>query len=223
MSHDPKNRSEPSRTDPLSEPTVNRRIWGAYLEAGFNRSSWSGALDMSYQGVDLIDSGKVVPLLATLVRMQELIGKYSLDQLVFGHHPPTAKRLEPVLSNEAVTALVYQLRCDQETRAALGEFSDSSEAKYLRLTRTYVTAWTERYASAHAEGLDRKDATAEAVRHAEAMQTKADAVAAGVRPVTPAQLAAAGKVLQRSKRKRKASRIDLVTAPVPRRRKRAGS
>src|SRR5262245_45613138 len=191
MVYQRKTRSEPSREAPLTEPTMNRRIWGAYLEAGWNRNTWADALGMSYQGIDLIDSGKSMPQLPTLMRMQELIGKYTLDELVYGHNPPTMKRFEPELTHDAVKAVLWQLACAPDTLEALGDFTESASGKYVRLTRSYVVAWSERYQLARKEGMPRQSAIDVAKQIASAAQAHADAIAAQVKPVTPAQLAAA--------------------------------
>lgn len=217
----------PSTDDPLREPTIGRRIRAAYLQAGFNRRTWAAALDMSYQGVDLIDSGKSVPQLPTLIRMQELIGRYTLDELVHGRSSP-AKRHEQTLTADAVATLLWLIGSEPDEREAFALFTNTS-GKFDRLTRTLVIEWLQRYRTARAEGATQQQAIDLAKDHARSAQAKADAVSSGIKPVTPAQLAAAGELLRKrtepaqpvqKTRKRRASRIDPVTAPVPRKRKR---
>src|SRR5262245_33881145 len=134
--------------DPLNEPTVNTRLRAAYRQAGYNRSTWAKALNMSYPGAVKLE-GEGDPKLTTLIRAVEVLREkgcqYTLDEIVFGHFPPRLARTEPELSTDAIKALLFELRADQDSIEALGVHADSPAGRYVRYTRSYVGAFVERY------------------------------------------------------------------------------
>lgn len=212
--HHRKTRIDPNVQDPLSETTVQRRIWAAYLDAGFSRASWAEALGMSYTAVDLIDTGKVTPRLGTLMRMQELIGRFSLDELAYGRNLPQMRRSEGELSTEAIKLLLLQLRCDTDTIEALGQHTESPSGKYQRYTRTYVVAFVDRYALARADGLTRPASIDLAKAAAANAQANSEAIAQRLKPISAAELQAVGKEV-------KAARTTSVLRGAKQPRKRA--
>lgn len=63
--------AEPNVADPLSEPAFNRRMWAAYLAAGFTRAQFARALDARDALVweyDATPDGRYQPLTPTFVR-----------------------------------------------------------------------------------------------------------------------------------------------------------
>lgn len=202
--HHRQTRTEPNRDDPLSEPTVNRRIWAAYLQRGFNRSTWANALGMSYPSVDQIDIGKVTPKLETLIKMRRLLGTYSLDELAFGRDAP-ARSSNAELSDAQVRALLVELGAEVETADALGQHVASPSGRFMPLTRAYVSAFAQAFEAARAEQLDPRASIDLAKRTAINAQANAEAIEQGVRPVGRSQLAAAPR--------------ERITAPAPRKRK----
>lgn len=196
MPHHRQTRPAPNVQDPLSEPTLHRRIWAAYLAVGYNRATWADALDMSYKAVDLLDTGKNYPRLGTLMRMQELIGVFTLDELVYGRNPPRLNRTEAELSTDAIKALLHEMKASVDAIEALGQHVESPAGKFQRYTRSYVVAFMDRYQLARDEGLDRAAAIDAAKQTAANARANAEAVAARLKPVSAAQLAALGQKLK---------------------------
>jgi hypothetical protein len=185
------------------------------MEAGFNRNTWAAAMDMSYPGIDMIDTGKVTPRLPTLMRMQELIGKYTLDELVYGRHPPKLRRTEAELSDAGVKALLLELGTSPDATEALGVHVASPAGRFVRCTRSYVIAFVERYRLARAEGAERATAIDVAKTAAANAQANVDGVAERVKPATAPQLEALGQQVKASA----AERTGVVTPPRKRRRR----
>lgn len=79
----PQSLPKPNVLDPLSEPTRHRRIWAAYLAAGFTRREFAQKLGTNYHTVNRWDSGAATISLDMLERASGLVG-YSLDELCFG-------------------------------------------------------------------------------------------------------------------------------------------
>lgn len=76
---------KPNVLDPLSEPTRHRRIWAAYLAAGFTRREFAQKLGTNYHTVNRWDSGAATISLDMLERTSALVG-FSMDELCFGHN-----------------------------------------------------------------------------------------------------------------------------------------
>lgn len=74
---------KPNVLDPLGEPTRHRRIWAAYLAAGFTRREFAHKLGTNYHTVNRWDSGAATISLDMLERASVLVG-YSMDELCFG-------------------------------------------------------------------------------------------------------------------------------------------
>lgn len=224
--HHKQTRPDPNVADPLSEPSIHGRIRAAYLAAGFTRSTWADALGLTYQGVDLIDTGKTTPKLATLVKMQTLLLERSylltLDELVHGRHAPKLPhRSEQELSDVGVKALLMELGVGQDAMEALGVHAASPAGRFVRYTRTYCAAFVERYQLAREEGLDRPLAIEAAKTIAANAQANAEGVAQRVQPVSAPQLQALGRKLKADDERDTAARNKVVAAPVKKRRKRA--
>jgi DNA-binding XRE family transcriptional regulator len=179
--HHRKTRREPNHNDPLSEPTLQRRIWAAYLQRGYNRKTWAESLHTSYSAVDAIDTGKVTPKLAMLMKMAKLVG-YSLDELVFGRDvPPRLSGAE--LSDAQVRALLLDIGTGTEAADALGQHVASPSGRFMPLTRAYVSAFALAFEAARAEELDPRASIDAAKRAAINAQANAEAVAQRLHPV----------------------------------------
>jgi hypothetical protein len=79
----PITRTLPNVLDPLSEPTIGRRLWAAYLRAGYTRASFSRALGVSYPTVDKWDIDRSIIDTVNLMEASQLVG-YTMDELCFG-------------------------------------------------------------------------------------------------------------------------------------------
>jgi transcriptional regulator with XRE-family HTH domain len=193
--HHRKTRPDPNTEDPLSEPTVGRRIHAAYLRAGYNRHTFAQAMGLTYPAVDQLDKGAAVPKLANLMKASELVG-FTLDELVYGHHPPHARRMEPELTKDAIKSLLQELRADADAIEALGEYERSGAGQYQTYTRSFVAAFVERYGLARREGMDRKLAVDAAKVAAANAKANAEAVALRLKaPPSDASLAVLGQRL----------------------------
>jgi len=73
----------PNAKDPLSEPTLARRIWAAYLSRGWNRAEWARMLGANYNAVQNWDLGKNEMSLHFFSAAVQLLG-YSADELLYG-------------------------------------------------------------------------------------------------------------------------------------------
>lgn len=82
----PPTRPEPNRLDPLSEPTIGRRQWAAYLARGWTRADFARRMKVAYQTVDRWDTGQQIPGLDLLERSADLLG-LEVKDLVHGHRP----------------------------------------------------------------------------------------------------------------------------------------
>lgn len=176
----PKHFEDPNVHDPLSEPTFNRRLWAAYLAAGFDRASWSRALDCSYVQCSAYDHGKSQISFPRAVRAAELVG-FTLDELVYGKAGrPRLAAVESSLGEQAIADLFDVLRVDDDTAAAWATFRASTVGVMQRATRTYVVTWINTYVK-HRSGKVIPDARAinQARREADNERAKRDAEDAG--------------------------------------------
>lgn len=159
----------PDKHDPLGEPTLNRRLWAAYLRAGYDRAGFAKAMKVRYNNVLNWDHGKFVMSLAHFIRGAGLVG-YSMEELVHGYArsgssttaPPV--RHEDALTADGVRAVLLDARADQAQIKALGEHQESVEGRLQPMTRTYVTTFVNAYAAA-TKGPGKKSHSA-AMRHA---------------------------------------------------------
>jgi hypothetical protein len=190
-----KTRQYPNHLDPLGEASVHRRIWAAYLAAGFNRNTWADALGLSYQAVDQYDIGRVTPKLDTLLKMVGLLrGMFTLEELAYGRNVPRhTAGVESVLTEDAIRALLFEVAAGPDAVAAFGMHFGSDAGKFVRWTRSYITAFVERYALARREGLDTDAAIDAAKTTAGNAQANVAALAAGVKPHSTAQAEALGR------------------------------
>lgn len=178
-----KTRPDPNVADPLSEPTVQRRLWAAYLRAGFTRGSFARALDVRYATVDSWDTGASMPSdLVVFARAAELVG-FSTDELIYGHRAKGTLRLEPELSRDAIKELLTELDATGEQRVAFGEHAAGPAGSFQRFTRTYCSTFVSAYAAAIEGGTKHAAAIEHAMVEATRARATADAVARGAKPV----------------------------------------
>jgi hypothetical protein len=200
--HPRKTRPDPNAADPLSEPTVNRRLWAAYLNRGFNRRSFSRAMGSAYSTVDDWDTGKRMPQLDNLIRAREVLEVFTLDELAFGHNPPQQQRIEKELGRDAIKLLLRELTAGIDPATALdwmealGEYERSAAGQYTMFTRSYICAFIDTYASARADGEPRKRAVELAKTIAINARATVEAVAMRLLPVSEEQLRQMGEALR---------------------------
>lgn len=195
---------KPNVDDPLSEPTRHRRLWAAYLRAGFTRRTFAAALGTNYHTVNRWDAGAAAMSLDMLERASPLVG-FTMDELCFGRVQPAAAadkrdfaasaavetqvtelrstRVVEVLSEADIRALFDAQRVDPGTRAAFGEHAASPAGRYQSFTAAYVEAWCSAYAYSRDE--------LQALQAAANARAVTEAVTAGVPSVTPEALRAA--------------------------------
>lgn len=180
--------TRPNVLDPLGEATLQRRIWAAYLQRGYNRSTFARELGTRVATVVSWDRGDTTPHLAQFARVAELLG-YSMDDLMYGRNKPAMRSAEPALNREQILELLDHAHASSEVRAALGEHSASPAGTYQRCTRRYVLAFVSTYQAAVNAGNAHDKATELAVIEAVNARANADAAAMGARPVEPTRLA----------------------------------
>jgi len=73
----------PNAEDPLSEPTVNRRMWAAYLSRGHSRAEFARMLGVNYNAVQNWDRGDNQMSLDTFLKACQLLN-YSSDEIGYG-------------------------------------------------------------------------------------------------------------------------------------------
>lgn len=180
----------PNVADPLSEPTRHRRLWAAYLAAGYTRREFAAKLGTNYHTVNRWDAGAAAISLDMLERASALV-RFSMDELCFGRPSATApttpssgalQRRETALSDADIRALLDAQRVDPSTRAAFGEHAASPAGRYQSFTPAYIEAWCSAYGSTRDEA-----AALQAAVNARAIT---EAVAAGVGSVSPDTLRA---------------------------------
>lgn len=169
----PTTRPDPNKADPLSEPTVGRRQWAAYLARGWTRADYARRMGVKYQTVDRWDMDQQVPGLDNLERASDLLG-FSVRELVHGRamgRDAGASRSAPALA-----PMVFSDELSVDDREALA-----------RLLQEYLTEIAHTFlASYHAEraaGVDQARAFKKArdVAHdARALATKTRALSEAV-------------------------------------------
>lgn len=199
---------EPNRNDPLSEPNIGRRLWAAYLRAGYTRSTFAAALGESsaeqrpptYATIVRWDKGGS-PDLATLARAAQLVG-YTLDELFYGHQRPTVKRIEDNLTVDAIIALLDELGATSDQALALARWRQSPAGMYAKITRSYVTKFLEAHAAMVGTVPDDEllIIAAQAGRDARVL---AEAIARGVKPVSRMRLEQLGDEIRKGRRSTK--------------------
>lgn len=195
----------PNVDDPLVEPTRHRRVWAAYLRAGFTRRTFAAALGTNYHTVNRWDAGAAAMSLDMLERAVPLLG-FTMDELCFGRLQPAAAdeprsfavsaavdtqvaelraegRRAEVLSEGDIRVLFDHQRIDPGVRAAFGEHAASPAGRYQSFTAAYVEAWCAAYAQSRSE--------LQALQAAANARAVTEVVTAGVPSVTPEALRAA--------------------------------
>lgn len=184
----------PQTDDPLLEPTLQRRLWSAYLRAGYDHASFAAALGTRYGTVHGWMTGRAVISFENFKAACELVG-YSMDDIAYGYNKPKARSVEPDLSHGAVKTLLDELGADGPQRAALGEHVSSPSGIYQRITRSYVSAFMLSYASAVKAGQKHEAAIVAAVGAAVNARAMADAIARGAKPLSAEKMREIGAEL----------------------------
>lgn len=153
---EPEERDRPNVADPLSEPTLHRRVWACYLHRGYTRAAFARALGTSWSVVqtwDLARSPNGGMSLASLIKVARVLG-YTTDELCFGHQPPVGR--EPVLDASGIMKALAECNASAAARAAFAEHLTTTAARYQEVTRSYVHAWVGGWA-AHAGSASPED------------------------------------------------------------------
>lgn len=180
----PPKRPQPNIDDPLSEDTPQRRVWAAYLRAGYTRATFARAVGIRYHTLDAWDTGRSMPDLENFAIAARLVG-YTADELLFGHGGmASVNASESALSAEGVRTLLDQMRATGTQAAALAEHRNTPAGMYARFTPTYVRTFITRYAEQLKRGEAHAAAMARAAADADAAQATLDAAALGLQPVS---------------------------------------
>src|SRR5215471_18613126 len=142
----PAARKEPNRLDPLSEPTLNRRLWAARLHRNISRAAFAKLVGVYYKTVDDWDLGATVPQLDALMKAAVLLD-FSLDELCFGRRQRKPKTLEAELTRDQIKRLLRELRVTADQAEALADHERSAAGQYQSFTRAYVAAFVDVYAA----------------------------------------------------------------------------
>jgi transcriptional regulator with XRE-family HTH domain len=81
----------PSGADPMSEPTLQRRIWAAHISRGFSRHKFARSLGVHGSSVVTWCTGERDPDLRQLIAVALLLD-YPLEQLIFGREGQAGAR-----------------------------------------------------------------------------------------------------------------------------------
>lgn len=163
----------PSAIDPISEPTLNRRVWGLYLNRGYDRAKWARAMEVSYSVACRWDNGGIQMSAANLARAAQVLA-VSADDLLFGRggRPQPDVAIDHLLVRAALDAVDAQ----PESRARFAAHVDSPEGRYQVITPHYVHRWVQTYETELRAGTRADQAAARAF--AEAVNARAAVAAA---------------------------------------------
>lgn len=206
---------EPNKDNPLAEPTLNRRLWAAYLALGWTRADFARRMEVGYNLATGWDHGTHGISLAHLIKASELVG-YTLDELVFGVSSERRKSGgEASLNRDQLVALLDELRANADQCRAISEHLESSSGRLQRCTRTYVSTFVSAYADARRANKSHVDAKRAAATLAGEARDRVDALDAGRRPLDPDVLRAAyAENLQAAKPKKRKPRKQPPRVPV---------
>lgn len=200
-------RVAPNVDDPVSEPTVGRRLWAMYLSRGYNRNTWAKMMDVAYLTVDRWDMGTHLPHLDQLKRMSELLG-YSLEEVAYGYDVPSAGKANP-LSLEDKANLLRELRATPDQAKAFSDFDDSPAGRQLHRRphmRAFIATFIEAYQTSRRTGATHVDAITVAKEVAANARANVEAVAFGAEPQSENEIAKVGERARNPKAKRKRKR-----------------
>jgi hypothetical protein len=177
-------RPQPNKDDPLSEPTVGRRLWAAYLRAGYSRRTFADELDVPYGRVDGWDTDKHQPHLEVFGRACRLVG-FTPGQILYGRDDEVAAPRAPGLEPQDVKKLLDSIGASPDQRRALAEYVDSAAGRYQNLTATFVIAFVEAYAKQIAIRKTHDKAIESAAAVATDAAAKVEARSVNARPYRP--------------------------------------
>lgn len=168
----PRRLDPPTTSDPLGEPTLNRRVWALYLYLGYDRARFARAMDISYSIACRWDNGTVQMSAASLSRACKVLN-VSADALLFGGREARDAPVDHVMIRHALD----QVDASAAARAAFGAHVASPVGRYQHVTVHYVHRWVQVFDAERQTGT-RLDRAAE-LAFAEAINARA-AVAAAV-------------------------------------------
>lgn len=181
----------PAVDDPLSEPTLNRRLWAAYLRANYTRRTFSEALGTSYAQLSHWDAGRQTMQLA-YVRKAALILCMSTDDLIFGRDAERPGPYEPPphpqgeVDHAMVRTMLDAMDAAPETRERLALHLESPSGRYQHVTQEYVRRFVQVYELERAKSATPEHAVAlaytEAINHVATVSASRLPLAAPARP-----------------------------------------
>jgi transcriptional regulator with XRE-family HTH domain len=181
-------RTEPNVDDPFSEPTIQRRVWASYRQAGMSRYAFAKKLGVAYSTVDNWDTGKAMPEVTTLLEIAKLL-QVPIEKLLYGHEGlagPDGR--EPQLTEDGIRAVLSEVHATPAQRAALGEFRQSPAGLYQEWTRSFVLGFLGRYNSARAAGATAAEAAIEGLGGGMEARAVTAALSGDARPVSREKL-----------------------------------
>lgn len=187
--------ADPNVSDPLSEPTLNRRLWAAYKALGMTRRDFARALDAGENLVTYWDTGKTTISLVYLIKAARVVG-YSLDELVHGR---SAEHMRS-LSAEQIRTLLDDAGASYAQRDALSELMRTQPAEPL--SAAYVRGFLRSFARAARDQVQHDAALKRAQRGARNAHETALAKAQGLQPLDYAVLRDTSSGTAKAPRKR---------------------
>lgn len=142
MQKDPEEKDRPNVADPLSEPTLHRRVWACYLHRGYTRAGFARALGTSWSVVQTWDLGRSPNggiSLPSLIKVSRVLG-FTVEELCFGKQAHGPGR-EPVLDDAGIMEVLAECRASAAVRAAFAEHLASTAGRFQQATRSYVQGW----------------------------------------------------------------------------------
>lgn len=170
----------PNVDDPLSEPTLNRRLWALYLRLGYTRADFARALGKQYPVVSRWDTGEYAMNLADLKEACILLG-VSTDDLIYGREarrPPPGATSPVTRDDELIRNALSAVDASPETRAAFAAHTESTHGRYQQITHEYVTRFAQVYEREIAAGTPPNKAHDRAYTEAINMRARVKAAAA---------------------------------------------
>lgn len=178
----PKEIADPQTADPLAEPTMNRRIWSAYLKRDMTRAKFAREVGVSYSTAFNWDQGEVTPDLKTFLRICTVVG-YTPNEIAYGHNVVPGEH--NAATDEDIQAANHATGAPYEAATMLYDFRQGA-GRLMLMTPTWVRAYFERFKVVFDRTKDNKaQAFEQALIHAESAEALARATALKVHPVTP--------------------------------------
>jgi len=129
-------------SDPMLEPTIGRRVWAAYVRAGYNRHTFAAQLGIYYTTLQRSDAGSSQLTLPLVMRAALLLG-HSMDDLCFGKNGRAAAR-----AHVDASSVLHAVDVDRwlRVRGSGKAFALTVKGAIARLARPVTLDWLEAFA-----------------------------------------------------------------------------